>query len=180
MAFAYVILIFFSEPLVGGIPYTLSEEVLLIFPVISLLSSPSKSVKGAATDLLIMLERILGGPFASAKINQSKERQFAPISTVGTLVSRLLQNQWFQVYLPLHLYFTIFFFFFLGSEYDYISSLLKPIMLSYSPSDYVEKQNLQIILFRNSCPCRNKAYNFLFGPDTYTLEQGRPQQMKFY
>lgn len=139
MSFAYVILIFFSEPLVGGISYTLSEEVLLIFPVISLLSSPSKSVKGAATDLLIMLERILGGSFASAKINQSKERQFPPISTLGTLVSRLLQNQWFQVYLPLHLYFTIFFF--LGSEYDYISSLLKPIMLSYSPSDYVETES---------------------------------------
>ncbi|XP_024029477.1 protein RST1 isoform X2 [Morus notabilis] len=84
-----------NELLVGDISYTLSEEVLLIFPVISLLSSPSKSVKGAATDLLIILEKILVGPFVSPE-NKPTKGEFPPISTLGSVVCRLLQHQWFQ------------------------------------------------------------------------------------
>ncbi|KAL5572771.1 hypothetical protein UlMin_022368 [Ulmus minor] len=80
----------------SGTSCTLKEELLLIFPVISLLSSPSLSVKGAATDLLIMLQKLLVELFASPDNKLVKEVGFPPLSSCGSVVFRLLQHEWFQ------------------------------------------------------------------------------------
>ncbi|XP_062106921.1 protein RST1 isoform X2 [Humulus lupulus] len=85
-----------NESVVGRTSCILSEELLLIFPVISLLSSPSKPVKRAATDFLIMLEKLLIEPFISAKDKPMKERELPPISTIGSVIFRLMQHQWCQ------------------------------------------------------------------------------------
>lgn len=89
--------IWFSEYVVGGTAYVLHEELLLIFPVISLLSSTSKSVKGAATDILIILEKLLVEVFVAPKAKPTKEEGFPSLSTQGSIVFRLFQHQWFQV-----------------------------------------------------------------------------------
>ncbi|XP_015576178.1 protein RST1 isoform X1 [Ricinus communis] len=74
----------------------LSEEVLFTFPVINLMSSTSRSMKGAAADLLIMLEKLLVKLFRASRIELVTEGQFPSISSPGSIVYRLLQQLWFQ------------------------------------------------------------------------------------
>lgn len=87
---------------VGGF----SEELLLIFPAINLLSSPSRSVKAAASDLLSVLENILIDLLVERnKITNIQER-LPTISTPESIVSRMMRHQWFQVCLatlPVHI-----------------------------------------------------------------------------
>ncbi|KAM6572330.1 hypothetical protein CsatA_016410 [Cannabis sativa] len=85
-----------NESVAGQSSCILSEELLLIFPVISLLSSPSKPVKRAATDFLSMLEILLIEPVISTKGKPTMERESPPISTLGSVIFRLMQHQWFQ------------------------------------------------------------------------------------
>ncbi|PON84247.1 Armadillo-type fold containing protein [Trema orientale] len=85
-----------NEFVVGWTSCTPSEELLLIFPIISLLSSPSKPVKKAATDFLIMLEKLLVEPFVSPKNKPTKKGELPLISTPGSVIFRLLQHQWCQ------------------------------------------------------------------------------------
>ncbi|XP_026387269.1 protein RST1-like isoform X3 [Papaver somniferum] len=83
---------------VGGF----SEELLLIFPVINLLSSPSRSVKAAASDLLSVLENILIDLLVERnKITNIQER-LPTISTPESIVSRMMRHQWFQDQASLH------------------------------------------------------------------------------
>ncbi|KAK4603584.1 hypothetical protein RGQ29_012198 [Quercus rubra] len=82
-----------------------SEELLFIFPVISLLSSPSKCVKGAATDMLVTLEKLLVKTLV-APVNELAMKGglnelpmkggFPYLSTPGSIAFRLLQHLWFQ------------------------------------------------------------------------------------
>ncbi|XP_050223482.1 protein RST1 isoform X2 [Mercurialis annua] len=75
---------------------TLSEEVLLTFPVINLMSSTSKSIKAAATDLLVMLEKLLVRQVRATMIELVTERRTPSSSSLGSIVYRLLHHIWFQ------------------------------------------------------------------------------------
>ncbi|KAE8021495.1 hypothetical protein FH972_007379 [Carpinus fangiana] len=81
---------------IGKTASALSEELLFIFPVISLMSSPSKCVKGAATDLLVTLEKLLVKMSVALKNEQAMEGGFPSLSTPGSVAFRLLQHLWFQ------------------------------------------------------------------------------------
>lgn len=76
-----------------------SEELLFVFPAISLMSSPSKSIKGAATELLSILEKFLVTLSMTTKDEVVKERgfHFPSISTPGSIVVKLLEKLRFQV-----------------------------------------------------------------------------------
>ncbi|KAG8486526.1 hypothetical protein CXB51_020010 [Gossypium anomalum] len=86
------------EYAVNGAKYFLSEELLVIFPVISLISSPSKSVKGAANDLLVLLERLLVKLLTMPKINLAKKVGYPSISRSELIAYRLLQHLWFELF----------------------------------------------------------------------------------
>ncbi|XP_022750556.1 protein RST1 isoform X8 [Durio zibethinus] len=85
-----------TEYVVDGAEYLLSEELLVIFPIINLISSPSKSVKGAANDLLVLLERLLVKLLTTPKIELAKKRGYPSISRPELIAYRLLQHLWFQ------------------------------------------------------------------------------------
>lgn len=96
LVFAYIIFAI-AEYDIGKTASALSEELLFIFPVISLMSSPSKCVKGAATDLLVTLEKLLVKMSVTPKIELAMEGGFPSLSTPGSVAFRLLQHLWFQV-----------------------------------------------------------------------------------
>lgn len=81
--------------------YDLNEELLFIFPAISLLSSPSKSVKQLATDLLHILGKLSSKLLIAQKTGQPKGMKFPTISTPKYIVFRLLQHIWLQELSPL-------------------------------------------------------------------------------
>ncbi|XP_015879308.3 protein RST1 isoform X2 [Ziziphus jujuba] len=85
-----------NEYIVGRTAHALHEELLLTFPVISLLSSTSKSVRGAAADLLIILEKLLLELFVAPRNKTTKEAGFPSLSSPGSIIFRLMQHQWFQ------------------------------------------------------------------------------------
>ncbi|XWS44143.1 hypothetical protein CRYUN_Cryun15aG0019200 [Craigia yunnanensis] len=85
-----------TECFVDGAEHFLPEELLVIFPNISLISSPSKSVKGAANDLLVILERLLVKLLMTPKIELPKKRGYPSISRPELIAYRLLQHLWFQ------------------------------------------------------------------------------------
>ncbi|KAK9272918.1 hypothetical protein L1049_003297 [Liquidambar formosana] len=87
-----------TEHVVGRAASELGEELLFIFPVINIMSSPSKSVKGAATDLLSMLEKILVNLLIAPKNALAMEGGFPSVSRPGSIIFRLLQHLWFQVF----------------------------------------------------------------------------------
>ncbi|KAK8631468.1 hypothetical protein V6N13_028254 [Hibiscus sabdariffa] len=90
-----------NEHAVNGAEYFLSEELLVIFPVISLISSPSKSVKGAANDLLVLLERLLVKLWTTPKVKLAKKLGYQSISKPELMAYRLLQHLWFEDQFPL-------------------------------------------------------------------------------
>lgn len=97
VAFGYNLFIL----LVNGVDKSggaMSEELLFIFPVVGLLSSPSKHVKVVATDLLVMLERLLVRVLVAPKDKPAKEVGYPSLSTPGSIVFRILQHLWFQVF----------------------------------------------------------------------------------
>lgn len=75
----------------------MSEELLFTFPVINLLSSTSRSIKGEAAELLVTLEKVLVELSKAPKAGLAKEGGFPPISTLGSIAYRLLRCLWFQV-----------------------------------------------------------------------------------
>ncbi|KAL9458356.1 hypothetical protein AB3S75_007260 [Citrus x aurantiifolia] len=80
----------------GGATCDLSEELLLIFPILNLMSSPSKSVKGVATDLLVLLEKLLVKLLAAPKTEVAMNAGNPSIIGFGSIIFRLLKNLWFQ------------------------------------------------------------------------------------
>ncbi|RVW46583.1 Protein RST1 [Vitis vinifera] len=87
-----------NEYMVGRAQCDLSEELLFVFPVINFVSSPSTSVKEAATDLLFMLEKVLVNFAIAPKEEPSLQGGFPSISRPASIIFRLLQQLWFQVY----------------------------------------------------------------------------------
>ncbi|KAK8469921.1 hypothetical protein PHAVU_004G009818 [Phaseolus vulgaris] len=74
----------------------LFEETLFLLPILSLMSSPSKSVKGLATDLLHLLEKLLANMFVAPKDKLILEEGVHYLSTPGIIVFRLLRHLWYQ------------------------------------------------------------------------------------
>ncbi|XP_057481675.1 protein RST1 isoform X1 [Actinidia eriantha] len=74
----------------------LSEDFLFIFPILNLVSSPSTSVKQAATDVLSMLEKLLMNLLVASKKKLIMQGRFPPISRVEDIIIRLLQHLWSQ------------------------------------------------------------------------------------
>jgi hypothetical protein len=97
LSFLLFLVFAIAEYDIGKTASALSEELLFIFPVISLMSSPSKCVKGAATDLLVTLEKLLVKMSVALKNEQAMEGGFPSLSTPGSVAFRLLQHLWFQV-----------------------------------------------------------------------------------
>ncbi|ESW23000.2 hypothetical protein PHAVU_004G009118 [Phaseolus vulgaris] len=60
------------------------------------MSSPSKSVKGLATDLLHLLEKLLANMFVPPKDKLILEEGVHYLSTPGIIVFRLLRHLWYQ------------------------------------------------------------------------------------
>ncbi|KAK8993627.1 hypothetical protein V6N11_007854 [Hibiscus sabdariffa] len=89
------------EHAINGAEYFLREELLVIFPVISLISSPSKSVKQAANDLLVLLERLLVKLWTTPKVKLAKKLGYQSISRPELMAYRLLQHLWFEDQFPL-------------------------------------------------------------------------------
>lgn len=75
----------------------MSEELLFTFPVINLLSSTSRSIKGEAAELLVTLEKVLVELSKAPKTGLATEGGFPPISSLGSIAYRLLRCLWFQV-----------------------------------------------------------------------------------
>lgn len=63
------------------------------------MSSTSRSVKGAAADLLLVLEKLLLQVLREPRTKLVTEGRFPSISSPGSIVYRLLQHLWFQVLL---------------------------------------------------------------------------------
>ncbi|XP_038703770.1 protein RST1 isoform X2 [Tripterygium wilfordii] len=101
-----------EEHAVGLTKSAFCEELLFIFPVINLMSSPSKSVKGVATDLLAMIEKLLVKFLTSPVHEVSTEVRSRSIGSPGSIAFRLLQCLWFQ---DQHSLYSSFFFHFASS-----------------------------------------------------------------
>ncbi|CAN1188193.1 Protein RST1 [Linum perenne] len=75
----------------------LSEELVLMFPVLNLMSSTSKSVKAAATGLIGVVENFLVHLLKESNPGLCVALKFPHKTTVGTIMYRLLQHLWVQV-----------------------------------------------------------------------------------
>ncbi|KAG9459403.1 hypothetical protein H6P81_003911 [Aristolochia fimbriata] len=73
----------------------LIEDLLFVFPVLDLLSSPARSVKTVAADLLSLLGKSLSC-LASKTVSPAGPVGFPSISTPGSIVYRLLHHLWCQ------------------------------------------------------------------------------------
>ncbi|XP_074292978.1 protein RST1-like isoform X1 [Silene latifolia] len=76
--------------------FNLCEVRLFFFPVISLMSSPSKSVKQAASRFILLLEKLLGNDLAPLGYNIFVQREAVHVSKPETIIFRLLQHLWLQ------------------------------------------------------------------------------------
>ncbi|CAH8361043.1 unnamed protein product [Eruca vesicaria subsp. sativa] len=73
-----------------------SVEPLLLFPIIALMSSPSKSVKGAASKVLSIVENVLVTMSNAPKIEVYTSEGDSPLRRVGSVVFRIMQQLWHQ------------------------------------------------------------------------------------
>ncbi|KAK1568532.1 hypothetical protein Q3G72_025587 [Acer saccharum] len=79
-----------------GATSDLNEELLLIFPALNLMSTTSKPVKKAASDLLFMLEKPLVKLLSAQKLELAINGGYPPISRPEFFVFRVLKHMWFQ------------------------------------------------------------------------------------
>ncbi|PIN21822.1 hypothetical protein CDL12_05455 [Handroanthus impetiginosus] len=91
-----------NECSIGSSASELSEELLFIFPVLALVSSPSTSIKQTAADLLSVLGKIAANILFSPREKQVPEGMHWSPTTPGHIIFRLLRNLWFEDQLPLH------------------------------------------------------------------------------
>ncbi|XP_057788654.1 protein RST1 isoform X2 [Salvia miltiorrhiza] len=85
----------------GACPSELNEELLLIFPVLALVSSPSKSIKQTATYLLSILGRTATNLLIAPREEQAVEGKKLIITTPGHIVFRFIKNICFKDQLSL-------------------------------------------------------------------------------
>lgn len=76
----------------GRVACCVSEELLFIIPVVNLVSSPCKSVKVAATDLLVLLEKHLVNLLNSPKLELTMPGELLHVSRLEDIILRLLQH----------------------------------------------------------------------------------------
>nr|CAD1842905.1 unnamed protein product [Ananas comosus var. bracteatus] len=72
----------------------LGEELLCVFPVISLMMSPSKSIKSAAAHFLSTVERLILGLLAAPSRKQIANAGVSSISTPESILFRVLEHQY--------------------------------------------------------------------------------------
>lgn len=87
----------FAEYGTGDSPSELTEELLLIFPVLALVSSPSRSIKQTATHLLSILGKTATNLLIASREEQAVEGRNLTITTPGDIVFRFIRNIWFKV-----------------------------------------------------------------------------------
>ncbi|XP_042027868.1 protein RST1 isoform X1 [Salvia splendens] len=85
-----------NEYRTGPSPSELTEELLLIFPVLALVSSPSRSIKQTATHLLSILGKTATNLLIASREEQAVEGQNLIITTPGDIVFRFIRNIWFK------------------------------------------------------------------------------------
>ncbi|CAN1347171.1 Protein RST1 [Linum perenne] len=85
-----------KENSVSLIKPALSEELVLMFPVLNLMSSTSKSVKAAASGLIGVVENCLVHLLKESNPGLCVALKFPHKTTVGTIMYRLLQHLWVQ------------------------------------------------------------------------------------
>ncbi|KAL8475410.1 hypothetical protein ACS0TY_028171 [Phlomoides rotata] len=85
-----------KEYRIGASSSELTEELLFIFPVLALVSSPSRSIKQTAADLLSELGKIATNLLIAQKEKQVVEGKHLTIATPGHIVFRFLRNVWFK------------------------------------------------------------------------------------
>ncbi|GER29503.1 ARM repeat superfamily protein [Striga asiatica] len=83
------------------------EELLFIFPVLALVSSPSTSIKQTATDLLFILEKIATNILIAPEEKQLVRGKHLLAVTPGHIVFRFLRNMWFEDQLSSHCLFYV-------------------------------------------------------------------------
>ncbi|KAK4712605.1 hypothetical protein R3W88_007118 [Solanum pinnatisectum] len=135
--------------------YDLNEELLFIFPAISLLSSPSKSVKQVATDLLHILGKLSSKLLIAQKTGQPKGMKFPSISTPKYIVFRLLQHIWLQELSPLSGSF------YLKYEPSHVTSIRDKHYVSKTWSSLVTDHLHRIIARRKSSSISQSHSRFL-------------------
>lgn len=85
-----------SGYVVGNSGCAFCEELLFIFPAVSLMSSPSKSVKEAAGELIVILQKIIEKPLIVLENDIPIKEQIQSVSIPGKIMFRLLQQLWLQ------------------------------------------------------------------------------------
>lgn len=75
----------------------LNEELLFIFPVLNILSSPCKLVKRAAVAILSFLEKMSKDLLFSSEKGCSVEGKFSAVSKPECILHRFLLHSWFEV-----------------------------------------------------------------------------------
>lgn len=88
----------FAEYRTGASPSELTEELLLIFPVLALVSSPSRSIKQTATYILSILGKTATNLLIAPRKEQAVEGKKLTI-TPGHIVFRFIENLLFKVYI---------------------------------------------------------------------------------
>ncbi|KAL6518807.1 hypothetical protein OROHE_017560 [Orobanche hederae] len=96
-----------SDHSVGASASESIEEILFIFPVLALVSSPSRSIKQTATDLLSLLEKIATSLLVAPKVKHVVGGKHLQITTPGYIVFRFLRNMWFEDQLSSHCLFYV-------------------------------------------------------------------------
>ncbi|XAR51899.1 hypothetical protein NMG60_11006692 [Bertholletia excelsa] len=76
--------------------FNLKADVLLVFPVINLVSSPSSHVKQAAINLLSILDKLLINLSTEPKKKLAMQGTCLSISRPGDIIFRILQHLWCQ------------------------------------------------------------------------------------
>ncbi|XP_021714908.1 protein RST1-like isoform X2 [Chenopodium quinoa] len=84
------------------------EVSLFSFPIISLMSSPSNTVKQAASQFLLMLEKLLVSRSTSLKDELSIQRESLFVSKLEMTIFRLLRHLWLQDLPPCSFFLNIY------------------------------------------------------------------------
>ncbi|KAL2347453.1 hypothetical protein Fmac_001453 [Flemingia macrophylla] len=87
-----------NDAAITGTKFSSFEETLFLIPVVSLMSSPYKSMKGLATDFLFLLEKLLVKMLVASKDKPIVEGGVHCLSTPGIIVLRLLRHLWYQIF----------------------------------------------------------------------------------
>ncbi|XP_071712037.1 protein RST1 [Rutidosis leptorrhynchoides] len=72
------------------------EEILFVFPAINLMSSPSRYVKEAASELLVILRKLSLNISVSSINELLMEERFPRISRLEDIIFRVFRHLWFQ------------------------------------------------------------------------------------